>query len=478
MVSYEDRGHAKYSRIGELADQTLDIMDCRTDHEIKYLQQTGQTNFELWPPGTLVKQLEENPPPHYNPQWKGEKYLKAEYEEFILDESKPIIARVCALGMRIFLCHHEYSRFDLAEKGKAMLHELRFCIQGEDDWAELAGADAALLYDMVRMKKKSKDECDPRPQFWFYHRIKPDFIKRQLVTMLHDDGYDWDREFAYIFGLESSPRVLRGESPVHWEGFDPKGPVDWGPYRVLNGQNGATNGHSVAQEESAEESVEEGSGVEQEWDDEGEELEEMEEDDEIDGVEEEYDEDEEGDSSDLEEISADAFREASIAREVSLAREAELARDDGARTPSSPIEITGSQVINQAANALRDIEFSEDDRKSQMSQEENGYYDEEMDYDEEESFYDEDDTLVPGDQRLSQAQVPQSEDEGTEREDDDIDHDDDREREDYTEDGEDDESIADSDDLQILDEQHLGGLAFEDEANEGLHCMHREQPKR
>jgi hypothetical protein len=147
----------------------------------------------------------------------------------------------------------------------------------------------------------------------------------------------------------------------------------------------------------------------------------------------------------------------------------------GARTPSSDIEITGSPVINPNMNGTREDDYDEDGTESRMSDTEEGLFeeeeDEEMGHAEENSFYDEDDTLMPDNERQFQGQEQQYSDDDTESETDDMeqqpDNDYDRVDESVDDEETDDVSVVDSEDLQIIDEHHRGGPAFEDEANEG-----------
>ncbi|KIW03513.1 uncharacterized protein PV09_05278 [Verruconis gallopava] len=229
----------------ELIREQLRIEDARTDYEIRHIIDHGLSGLELWPPDTLAQHEREFPVPKYDPQRKTKVYMKKELEDFILNEDVPLIQRVAALLDRCRIMDHVYSRFDLIEKGKAMLHELKFKVSGDKDWKRIL--DLEFLIERRASQGHTKDTMDPRSWKHAFDIPLAPFIKEQLVEEMRLDGYDLDVQFSRVFGLESSPRVKNGEPAIHWEGWDPSGPVDWGWFRLnkmASGSKDLLNGHT------------------------------------------------------------------------------------------------------------------------------------------------------------------------------------------------------------------------------------------
>jgi hypothetical protein len=347
--------------------------------------------------------------------------MKYELEDMILNEDVPTIQRVDALVDRLFLCHHSYAKFDLVQKGLAMLHELKFKVQGDADWKRILHMEYLLQQRLPKhhpaeeFNFQSKDTYDPRAWMMACRIPLASFIKEQIVSQLYYEGYDIDHEFDRVFGLESSPRVLRGESPVRWEGYDDDGPVDWGYYRAKRSRIGIANGHVQMAEEHEEQEEEPPMTEEESYDEEHFDNEE-----EDDGSEAMSDDDE----SDLEEISADIFRESSVAHGSSVDCE-----------QSGDIESTGTQDF--LTRQPPEDGYDEDDQSSRMSGT-SDYSDHEVEevYNDDDAYGDEHGDVYDEEEELFEEQSGGVHGKGAEQE-----------LEDY-------ESVADSDDPQILEEYH------------------------
>ena len=321
----------------ELVRGELKIEDVKSDYEIMYMADHNLSPLEIYPAGTLVRQLKEHPPPKINPKWKGNVYWKKENEDFIWDPSKPTISKINALAARTAACTQKYAIYDLVEKGREMLHELKFHVQGREDWGEILWLEARFIKCLCF--GLTKDTHDPREWEFFCRMSSSRFITDSCINELVNDGIELDRRFSILYGVESSELVKHGEPLPEYRGYKYglDAVIDWGKYREPWPPQALTNGHANGHVHHGQEESE----VEQEQEIEYTEEEDEEEESGEDQMEETGEDD---DSSELEEVSAETWREASEAREASLAREVPQPPQESNTPPGSSTRESSSDI--------------------------------------------------------------------------------------------------------------------------------------